>query len=237
MSRIAILSDIHGNLPALEALVADAESRGCTGFANLGDIVSGPLWRRETLDLLMPLGWPTIAGNHDRFLLDASLPGATALDAFAQAQCTAEQHAWLAALPATVELPGTWCTHARPADDIRALIETELPGGADWSPRARKRSWGGWERSGTRCCCTAIRTSSAWWCWRTAGGWRTRATWACRAIWRGRAPAGTEAQYLVLEEGEVIFARVSYDNEAAACRAEANGSPIWARKLREAPPR
>lgn len=48
MTRIAIISDIHGDLAALEAVVADAETRGCTGFANLGDILSGPLWPRET---------------------------------------------------------------------------------------------------------------------------------------------------------------------------------------------
>jgi predicted phosphodiesterase len=69
MSRIAILSDIHGNLPALEAVIADAEAQGCTGFANLGDSLSGPLWPVETADLLMAQGWPTIAGNHERQLL------------------------------------------------------------------------------------------------------------------------------------------------------------------------
>jgi len=69
MARIAILSDIHGNLPALEAVVADAETRGCTQFLNLGDILSGPLWPAETADWLMPRGWPTIAGNHERQVL------------------------------------------------------------------------------------------------------------------------------------------------------------------------
>ena len=44
MSRIAVLTDIHGNLPALEAVIADAEAQGCTGFVNLGDSLSGPLW-------------------------------------------------------------------------------------------------------------------------------------------------------------------------------------------------
>ena len=45
---IAIFSDIHGNLPALEACYADARARGCSQFLNLGDILSGPLWPRET---------------------------------------------------------------------------------------------------------------------------------------------------------------------------------------------
>ena len=66
---IAVFSDIHGNLPALEACHADAVARGCTAFLNLGDIVSGPLWPRETADWLMRQDWPTIAGNHERQLL------------------------------------------------------------------------------------------------------------------------------------------------------------------------
>ena len=46
--RIAVVSDIHGNLPALEAVLADIERSGVDLIVNLGDIVSGPLWPRET---------------------------------------------------------------------------------------------------------------------------------------------------------------------------------------------
>ena len=57
--RWAIVSDIHGNLPALEAVLADAH--GVDGWLNLGDIVSGPLWPRETAEFVMRQGWPTLA--------------------------------------------------------------------------------------------------------------------------------------------------------------------------------
>ena len=67
--RIAVLSDIHGNLPALQAVQADMARRGVDQVINCGDILSGPLWPRETGDELMALGWPTIAGNHERQLL------------------------------------------------------------------------------------------------------------------------------------------------------------------------
>lgn len=53
----------------------------------------------------------------------------------------------------------------------------------------------------------------------------------------GAGTSGPHAQYLVLEAGEVELVRTPYDNQAAARRAEANGSPGWARMLREAPPR
>jgi predicted phosphodiesterase len=61
--RLAALSDIHGNLPALEAVLADIGRRGVERIVNLGDIVSGPLWPRETAARLLPLALPTVRGN------------------------------------------------------------------------------------------------------------------------------------------------------------------------------
>ena len=51
--RIAILADIHGNLLALEAVLTDLKGRKVDEFVNLGDCVSGPLWPRETVELLI----------------------------------------------------------------------------------------------------------------------------------------------------------------------------------------
>ena len=51
--RLAIVSDIHGNLPALEAAWAEIERAAPTLVVNLGDIASGPLWPRETVQWLM----------------------------------------------------------------------------------------------------------------------------------------------------------------------------------------
>ena len=65
--KLAVVSDIHGNLLALRAVVADAGA--VDGWLNLGDIVSGPLWPEETAQWLIERGWPTIAGNHERQVL------------------------------------------------------------------------------------------------------------------------------------------------------------------------
>jgi len=51
--RIAVVSDIHGNLPALEAVVCDFTRRGVDAVVNLGDNVSGPLLPLETAQFLM----------------------------------------------------------------------------------------------------------------------------------------------------------------------------------------
>lgn len=236
MERIAVLSDIHGNLPALEAVVADAKARGCTGFADLGDILAGPLWPRETADYLIRRDWPTIAGNHERFLLDPNLPGATVLDAFARQDCTSEHHAWLAALPATMHLPGAWCTHARPGDDERTLIETELPGGGlVAASEAQIVARLGEERHPL-----VLHGHSHIQRLVTLTDGRRVANPGSVGLpshLAGAGTSGTGAQYLILDGGEITMLRVPYDNEAAARRAETNGSPAWARMLREAPPR
>jgi Icc-related predicted phosphoesterase len=49
--KIAALSDIHGNLPALDAVLADIEKQGADIVVNLGDILSGPLYPSHGWDL------------------------------------------------------------------------------------------------------------------------------------------------------------------------------------------
>jgi len=120
---LAVLSDIHGNLPALEAVIADARAAGATGFVNLGDSLSGPLWPAETADLLMREGWPTIAGNHERQLLTHSLDRMNASDRFARGCLSDVQLAWLAAQPQTltVVIPASV-----PGSTVRQTVDERL---------------------------------------------------------------------------------------------------------------
>ena len=67
--QFAAIADIHGNLLALEAVLADIAQRGISKIVNLGDLLSGPLWPAETADRLQSLNLPTIRGNHERQLL------------------------------------------------------------------------------------------------------------------------------------------------------------------------
>ena len=67
--RIAFISDIHGNLPALEAVKKDILQRGVDQIVNLGDSLSGPLLPRETAQFIMAEGWYSLAGNHERQIL------------------------------------------------------------------------------------------------------------------------------------------------------------------------
>lgn len=67
---LAILSDIHGNLPALQAVMKDALSRGCDRFISLGDVVSYYAQPGECIDLLKAHNAINILGNHDSYLVD-----------------------------------------------------------------------------------------------------------------------------------------------------------------------
>jgi putative phosphoesterase len=63
--RVAAISDIHGNLPALEAVLADIEREGVDEIVVAGDSISGP-WPAEVFDLLESIGARIIRGNADR---------------------------------------------------------------------------------------------------------------------------------------------------------------------------
>lgn len=129
--RIAIVSDIHGNLAALEAVEADIRRRGIDHVVNLGDSLSGPLLPLETARFLMARGWLTLAGNHDRYLLDRTAEDLGPPDAYAHSQLGAHEFAWLASLPHTARLdPDMFFCHATPHHNCAYLLETVLPGGA-----------------------------------------------------------------------------------------------------------
>lgn len=129
--KLAVLSDIHGNLPALEAVIAEALAAGVDQFVNLGDIVSGPLWPQATRRRLAALGWPTIAGNHERQVLTLPRERMGLSDAHAAAELDDDDRSWLAALPATCWLTTTagpvFCCHGTPTSDLIYLLETVTP--------------------------------------------------------------------------------------------------------------
>jgi putative phosphoesterase len=69
--RVAAISDIHGNLPALEAVLAEVEREGVDAVVVPGDTVSGP-WAAEVFDLLREVDAIVVRGNADREVLERS---------------------------------------------------------------------------------------------------------------------------------------------------------------------
>lgn len=236
MSRVAVLSDIHGNLPALEAVVADAEARGCAAFANLGDLLSGPLWPRETAAFLMERDWPTIAGNHERQVACDPPDRTGPSDLFVRRQCSRDQLAWLGSFPETMELAGAWCTHARPGNDHEYLLEIVTPTGA--RPATEREIV---ERLGPEPHSLLLHGHSHLQKVVTLRDGRRIANpgsvglpaYEDDAGGPHRMESGTpDARYLILEQGEITLLQVPYDWESAARRAEENGSADWADCLR-----
>ena len=123
--RIALVSDVHGNLPALEAVVADIRRRGVDQIVNLGDSVSGPLLPLETAQYLIAQGWLTLSGNHERQLLTHGPEHRSASDEYAHSQLTNAEFIWLRSLAPWVRLsPEVFLCHGTPKSDIEYLLES-----------------------------------------------------------------------------------------------------------------
>lgn len=109
--RIALISDIHGNAIALEAVLADIAQQGADRIVCLGDVATIGPQPRAVLDMLRECGCACILGNHDEFLLDRSLVHAYStqrevLDAVAwcEAELSREQIAFVRGFDADLEI-------------------------------------------------------------------------------------------------------------------------------------
>jgi putative phosphoesterase len=104
--RIAALYDIHGNLPALEAVLEEIRARGADRVVIGGDVLPGPM-PRETLERLLDLDLPSdfILGNGDRAVLDELAHSSTGIpEQFREIL----RHSAREILPAHAELLAAW---------------------------------------------------------------------------------------------------------------------------------
>jgi predicted phosphodiesterase len=136
--RVAAISDIHGNLPALEAVLAEVEGEKPDLIVVCGDVASGPM-PAETIELLKTLRRARfVRGNADRGLIDefdgkapSEMPGPFA--DWCAAQIDRGQRDFLASFEATVVVDGVdglgrvvFC-HATPRNDTDVMtVETPL---------------------------------------------------------------------------------------------------------------
>ncbi|MCW1963802.1 metallophosphoesterase family protein [Chryseobacterium viscerum] len=65
MIQVAVFSDVHGNLPALEVVLKDIEQRGIRQKFCLGDLVDFAPWGNEVIEKITSLNIPCLMGNHD----------------------------------------------------------------------------------------------------------------------------------------------------------------------------
>lgn len=124
MSKIAILSDVHGNLPALEAVLDDAERAGVDQFVCLGDIVGYGASSAECVDRIRRVEAECVIGNHDEAIKRVRMIGREGMPAgweksgyaaglvHAAETLGCERSSWLADLPYTQMIPGAVVAHA-----------------------------------------------------------------------------------------------------------------------------
>ena len=67
--KIALISDIHGNIPALEAVFYSIKSKNISEIYNLGDSLYGPLWPEETVNFIIRNNIKTIMGNGEEDII------------------------------------------------------------------------------------------------------------------------------------------------------------------------
>ncbi len=210
--RLALVSDIHGNLAALDAVIADLQSRQIDQVVNLGDTLSGPLLPAETAHRLRDLPWLHIAGNHERQVLHLPLERQAASDAFTSGQLSQADKLWLGShansCDADLHRGQRWpdqlgtdvaLCHGSPRSDIEYLLETPIDEILQLStnneildyPRSRYHR----EENGSPEARYAVVN-------------KTRQGWECELI------------------------SVPYDHESMAVLADQQGRPDWAYALR-----
>lgn len=241
--RIAVIADIHGNIDALEAVLADMARHRVESAINLGDHVSGPLAAARTADRLVDLDFPTIRGNHDRWLTTQAASALGPSDRVAAAELTDPHRAWLAALPATLVIDGQiFACHGTPTSDTTYWTEhvasdgsVQLKSEAEISEIAT-----GLEMPVILCGHTHIPRLV-----RLAGGGLLVNPGSVglagylddQPVPHAMQTGSPHARYAVLEHmadvgWDVTYRSVPYDSEAMAELAEAGGRAEWARALR-----
>lgn len=117
--KLAVISDVHANLEALEAVLADVDAQGVRGIACLGDFVGYGASPNECIDRLASRIEQAVVGNHDVAALgrirlgDFNNDAATAARWTGQ-QLTAAHRAWLERLPYQASWRGARLVHASP---------------------------------------------------------------------------------------------------------------------------
>jgi predicted phosphodiesterase len=239
--RLAVIADIHGNVAALQAVLADVKTRGAEGIINLGDCVSGPLWPRETMELLQALGLPTVRGNHDRWVAETPRERMYPSDAFAFDRLSEVQRTGLGALPTRIDRgDGIAAVHGTPGDDNQYLLEDVVAGSLALAQAAAIAKRLGSVSAGVVLCGHSHQQRIA----HGPGGLLivNPGSVGCPAYADPTPPSphvsetgSPHARYALLtqEAGRwrVDLVAVEYDWDRASAHAAANGRPDWARAL------
>ena len=241
--RVAVISDVHGNRWALEAVMGDLDRRGVDAVLDLGDSVYGPLDPLGTAAFLVARGVESVRGNEDRIVLEPRDERDSATLRFTRASLTAEheQLEWLRELPARrVAFGSLFCCHGTPARDHEYLVERVTEAGVTLATGDDlEAALAGVRERMVLCGHSHMARTVLLPEGRVVvnPGSVGLPAYSDDAPWPHAMEAGSpHARYAVLEETgagwRVEEVAVPYDWEVAASAARRNGRPDWAEWLR-----
>src|SRR6476619_7289607 len=121
---LGLLFDIHGNIPALERVIEQADDEGIERWLLGGDYGTPSPWPLETLDRLKQLANATwIRGNGERWLREPPEDRPEVMRSYKQFTAGVPEKVvgWLYALPPQAELDGVLCVHGSPLSDVESF--------------------------------------------------------------------------------------------------------------------
>ncbi len=123
--KIALISDIHSNVFALEAVIADIQNHQLDMVINLGDILYGSIAPKATYELLMEHNFITISGNQDRQIFEAtdSEIDSNPILQFILDDLDTEAIEWLKSLDFAKQSEDMYICHGTPTCDLTYLLE------------------------------------------------------------------------------------------------------------------
>jgi predicted phosphodiesterase len=127
---LGLLFDIHGNIPALERVIEQADDEGINRWLLGGDYGTPSPWPLETLDRLKQLPNATwIRGNGERWLREPPLDRPEVMESYAifSGHLPEEVVDWLYALPPQAELDGVLYVHGSPLSDVESFAPQPEP--------------------------------------------------------------------------------------------------------------
>lgn len=246
--RFAAIADIHGNALALEAVLDDIDQRGIEQTVNLGDVFSGPLDAAGTAKLLKGRDFPTVRGNHDRYLIEQNPADMGPSDRVAYDQLSSDHLEWLRELPTTLTLwsdvygSEVYACHATPKADDRYWMEQVEPSGMIRQSTLAELDSELNEEAGAASLILCGHTHIARIARLSDNALLVNPGSVGCPAYDDIAPhphvmqTGTpNASYAILEKQDagwdVTFRSIPYDHAAAAAQARANGRQDWAKGL------
>lgn len=232
--RVAVLSDIHSNLEALDAVLAVADEEGCDRFLVLGDLVGYGADPDAVIGRLVDRGAIAIAGNHDLAALgrfDSTWFNEVAASAIAWTSATmnAESRAFLAGLEPRRDEPDALLVHGSVRDPVAEYLLTFEDARASFELGDFSVAFFGHTHLPSIFRCDERGRIDGW---VVAEGAQINLEPGARFMLnpgsvgqpRDRDP---RAAFLVWEDGKVTGHRVKYPIEKAAAKINAAGLPRW----------